>query len=131
MIALSRNIAMVICLVTAVLVQAEDKHPYASAKVGDWIEYKMSMKMGEITAGQTMKQTVTKKTETEVTVEMSMNVNGQEMKNSIVIKLNEKYEPFKQEDKDAKVKVLGSGSEKITIKDKTYDTTWTEAEVTA
>lgn len=127
---LRRNMTIVLCLVTAVLAQAEDKHPYASAQVGDWIEYKTSTKMSGMSMDQNMKQTVIKKTETEVTIEILMAINGQEMKQPMVIKLNEKYEPFKQEG-NASVKELGSGSEKISTNGKSYDTNWKEVELTA
>ena len=111
--------------------RAADEHPFKKANVGDWIAHKMTAKMGGTSTESEMKQTVVKKTDVDITLEMAMKAAGMEMpKQSVTIKFEQKYEPWKQ-NPNATVKELGSGTEKLTLGDKTYDTEWKEFETTA
>src|SRR5437868_2611251 len=86
---------------------AEDENPYAKSKVGDWVAYKTTTNAGGVEQAMEMKQTVTKKTDEEVTVEMAMKVTGFDVPpQSMVIKLKEKYDPVKGGDQTAKVTEL-------------------------
>ncbi|MFH0938052.1 MAG: hypothetical protein V1899_02040 [Planctomycetota bacterium] len=121
------SVLIAVVVLTMATYAAEQENPFKAAKVGDWVEYKISS--GHMNG--TMKQTVIKKTDTEVTLEIVNNMGGQEMKQQQVIKLNEKYDPLKQSmPKDVEMKIVDSGEENLTVADKTYSTKWTAVEVT-
>src|SRR5438105_1366233 len=63
-----------VCLV-ATAARAEEENPFKKAKVGDWSQYATKTVMPAATIESEMKQTVTKKTDTEVTYEMKMKAN--------------------------------------------------------
>ncbi|MFH0938285.1 MAG: hypothetical protein V1899_03260 [Planctomycetota bacterium] len=103
---------------------ADEKNPFKVAKVGDWIEYKMSN--GPING--TLKKTVIKKTDIETTIEMVNNMGGQEMKQQAVIKFNEKYDPLNPDMLGSNVVIVDSGEENFAVADKTYSTKWAAIE---
>jgi hypothetical protein len=116
------------CLVSGAS-RAEDENPYKNAKVGDWAKYKMAIKAGGTAMESEQKQTVTARTETEVTIEMVMVMGGKENKATFTVKLNEKFEPYKMKNVETEVKEGASGSEALTINGKSVDTKWKELEV--
>lgn len=117
----------VMCLV-ATAVRAEEENPFKKAKVGDWTQYAMKTVMAAATMESEMKQTVTKKTDTEVTYEVKMKANGMDMPaQTMTIKLDEKYDPTHAQ-KGATVKEIAKGDEKLTIGGKTINTHWVEVE---
>ncbi len=109
--------------------RAEEENPFKKAKVGDWTEYKISNKAAGMAMEGEQKTTVTKVTAEEVTMDVIMKMMGQEMKQSTTVKLNEKYDPTKMQYKDATVKEIGKGDEKVTAGGKTFDAKWVELEV--
>jgi hypothetical protein len=124
-------VAAIALLVMCGAVRAADENPLKKANVGDWVAYKIAGKMGGTSTESEMKQTVIKKSDVDVTLEMAMKAAGMEMpKQTVTIKFDQKYEPWKQ-NPNATVKELGSGTEKLTIGDKTYDTEWKEFESTS
>jgi hypothetical protein len=118
-------------------VLAEEKkieNPFLTAKVGDYISYKMSTKVMNNGIEATMKQTVTAKTDKEVTLKtvatvMGMEAPAQETK----IDLTKSYDPATvatQGNKGAKYTKLGEGKETLKIGGKEYACSWTKAKVT-
>ena len=133
--------ARVLACVVAVLVApcafaADEENPFKKVKVGDYANYKMTNKIAGMTLEGTMTQTISAKTDKEVTVKVTGKVNGmdipaQEQK----IDLTKPYDPTKggganlpgggeikaEKDKD--------GKEKVKVGGKEYDTTWTTYKV--
>jgi hypothetical protein len=112
--------------------KAAPEHPYAKAKVGDWVSHKTTMSGSPQTF--TSKQTVTARTDDTVTVSMEnkfgdMATPAQEQK----INLKDKFDPLDPPAVNGVkpvVKKLGEGKEKITVGGKTYDCTWLQYEYT-
>ena len=81
-----------------------------------------------------VRQTVTKKTDTDVTIEYAQKMaNGPEKKREIVVKLDEDYDPVKGPSKKlpkSTRKQLETGAEKLTVNGKSLDTKWVLNEVT-
>jgi hypothetical protein len=107
---------------------ADVDNPYKTAKVGDWAKYKQTMVSAGMNMETAMKQTVTAKTDKEVTIEIAMTVQGNEMKNSMTIKLDEKYDPMSKMPAGTQSKEIASGAEKLTVAGKAIDTKWFEYE---
>src|SRR5688572_19159492 len=75
---------------------ADEENPYKKAKVGDYANYKMTTKFGGMTLEGTLTQSVTAKSDKEVTIKVTGKVNGmdipaQEQK----IDLTKPYDPAK------------------------------------
>src|SRR5437868_8932107 len=89
--------AMLLCLCIAA--DAPTEHPYAKAKVGDSITYKMTMPgmpnmPPNMAGGMTMKKTVTAKTDDTVTLKLENSVGDMVMPpQEIKINLKEKFDP--------------------------------------
>jgi hypothetical protein len=108
---------------------AEEENPFKKAKVGDWVEYKLANKMAGMSMEMEMRSTLSKKTDTEATVDVVTKMSGQEFKSSYTVKLNEKYDPRATGVKDFTIKETGRGEETLTIGGKSLKTTWTSYEV--
>lgn len=106
--------------------QADDKveNPFKSAKVGDFLAYKTSLKGSK--ASTTMKQTVTAVTDKEVTIEIQMTIDGKDFpptKTTIDLTKNVDAAAVLGKGK-VEVKNLDSGKETLTINGKEYACTW-------
>ena len=113
---------------------AAAENPLKKANVGDFVAFKQTTKSGMMNAEADVRQTVTKKSDTEVTIEYAQKIaNAPEMKREIVVKLDEDYDPIKGPAKGAPkstLKQLETGTEKITVNGKSLDTKWVLNEVT-
>lgn len=110
---------------------ADPENPYKKVKVGDYAKYKVSMK-GQLPISGTITQTVTAKDDKEVTVRVTMKIEGglavdippQDQK----IDLTKAYDPTKIPGlptvPDAKFEKVKDGKEKIKIGEKEYEATW-------
>src|SRR5438105_14941960 len=107
---------------------ADDDNPYKKAKVGDYVVYKMNTKLGDFAIAGTVTQTVTAKSDTEVTIKVTANVMGmdtpaQEQK----IDLTKPFDPTKASNlpagADVKVEKRQEGKEKGKVGGKEHDTT--------
>jgi hypothetical protein len=125
--------ALLVCFVPTV--QGADKeNPWKDAKVGDWVEHKMS---GTGFESKT-KMTVVAKSDKEVTYEVvaTFTAMGKEMSapaQKVTIDLTKDYEKISEDnlkDKNTKIEKLGEGTEKLKIGDKEYDTKWTQLKST-
>lgn len=103
---------------------------FKDAKVGDWVQHKMS-------AGpqaMLMKQTVTAKTADEMSVRYEQKLGDQQLPaHDQKINLREKFDPNKPPmPPEVKIQVekLGSGKETITVGGKKYECEWTRNKVT-
>jgi hypothetical protein len=114
---------------------ADDEHPYKNVKVGDFVTYKMTMKFAGMDITGEMTQTVTAKSDKEVTVKASGKMGGQDVPESEQkIDLTKPYDPTKAATPpgtDAKVEKQKDGKEKVKVGDKTYEATWTTYKMTA
>ena len=118
------SLAVLACWLSPV-VRAED-NPFKKAEVGDWVSYKTVTEMPNVpTGGMAMetKQTVTAKTEKEVTMKVETLMNGNSMgAQEIKIPLDQPYDPTKTT--NGKVEKLGEGEESISVGGKTYACKW-------
>jgi hypothetical protein len=123
--------ALVICFSPAVRA-ADEENPFKKAKVGDWVEYKMTTAaMGNNIDG-TMRMTLTAKDDKEATMETTgkisfmgneMNIPAQKQK----IDLSKPFDPTAGANlpKGTDVKVeKGDTKEKVKAGGKEYETTW-------
>lgn len=126
--------ALLICFIPAVQAP-EGENPYRKAKVGDWVDYKMT---GPNMQGST-KMTVVAKDDKELTYQVAgkFAFNGSEMVapiQKLKIDLVKSYDPViadNMKQNDVKFEKLGEGTEKIKIGDKEYDTKWTKMRTTS
>jgi hypothetical protein len=126
-------VCLSVCLLTPAARAADPENPYKSAKVGDWVSYKMSPKIQGNAVEMTMKMTVDAKDDKEVTVKATVMYMGQEgPPQTIKIDLSKPFDPIKglgasvPQTKDTKVEKVEDGKETITVGDKKYDCTWTK-----
>ena len=114
---------------------ADEENPYKKAKVGDYATYKVTTKVGGMNLEGTITQSVTAKSDKELTLRVTGTVNGmdipaQEQK----IDLTKPYDPTKATlpaGTEAKVEKLKDGTEKVKAMGKEYDTKWESYKVTA
>jgi hypothetical protein len=125
---------LALAVVTCNARAADEENPYKNAKVGDYINYTVSTKLGGLTLPGTLTETVTKKDDKEVTVKITGTVEfgGQKMDvpaQTSTIDLTKPYDPLKTGNlpggTEAKLEKLKDGKEEIKIGDKKYDCTWT------
>jgi hypothetical protein len=124
------GIAVALLCLTVAGVRAEDENPFKNAKVGDWVSYLMKVEMGDKVMKAEMKQTVTAKTDKDVTFDSVTTIDGQESKGApTTVKLDQKFDPL-QLPEGAKVKEVATGDEKLTVAGKSFDAKWRQIEVT-
>jgi len=111
---------------------AEQENPYKKAKVGDWIEHKMSNDMGAMKMESSMRKEVTAISEKEVTLKMTTEAMGQKNTMEVKIPLDKPYDPMNPgaENPDLKVEKLGEGDETVTVGGKDYKAHWYSVKVT-
>jgi len=124
-----RTLLVTLALTVAFLAHAEEENPLKKANVGDWVEWKTATKAGGFAMEGNMKQTLVAKTDSEATLEVANNMQGQEFKQQVKVNLNEKYDPRKTAP-GAEVKELGKGEESLTVAGKTVKTQWSEYQIT-
>ena len=125
---------LLVCLVPAIR-GADDQNPYRVAKVGDWVEYKMT---GQNMEGST-KMTVVSKDEKEVTYEVgaSFSFMGNKMVapvQTMKVDLTKAYDVISAANlkaKNVKIEKLDEGKDKLKVAGKAYDTNWTKYRATA
>lgn len=128
-------LAIVACLVTSASHgQEKGDNPFKTAKVGDFVAYKMTTSVVGKDIEISMKQTVVAKNEKEVTLKtttvfMGNALPGQESK----IDLTKPYDPAAAAtaNKKGKFEKTGDGKEKIKIGEKTYECNWLAGKVVA
>ncbi len=113
---------------------ADEPNPYKDTKVGDYATYTMTMKIGALNTKGTVTQTVVKKSDKEVTVEVTgtaTDFNGQEKAipaQKQTVDLTKPYDPTQAAKLppgvNAKVEKGKEGKEKIKAGGKEYETTW-------
>lgn len=121
--------AVMAMLLLPALAQGVGDNPLKNAKVGEWIEYKMtnSMMAGMSTK---MKQTVVAKDATSVTLRIDTEMMGQKQSTTTKIPLDQPYEPHKiGQPEGVSITLLGTGTETITVGGKSYACTWSKAKV--
>src|SRR5262249_52141848 len=107
---------------------AADDNPFAKAKVGDWVEYRMT---GPAMKGKT-KMTIVAKADKEVTYEVAatFSVMGQEMVAPIqkmTVDLTKPYDAISAANlkrTGTKIETEAEGAEKLKVGGKEFDTKW-------
>jgi len=118
--------------VTVATVAADN--PYKTAKVGEWIEYAMTTQVMGQSMKMKTKQTVIARDEVSVTVKIESWMGSQQMPASEQkILFNKPYEPYNLDEKmtDAVVTPMGTGSETLTVGEKTYACQWSKVHIVA
>jgi hypothetical protein len=129
-------IALVAGLMSSAAVAADDDNPYKNAKVGDSATYNLTMKVANQELKGTVTQTVTAKSDKEVTVK----VTGKIADNDIPVQeqkidLTKPFNPGQAgpgglpPGVDLKVEKGKEGKEKIKLAGKEYEANWTEYKV--
>lgn len=129
-----RRIGLLLIVALAGPAPAQDaksaEHPYAKAKVGQWISYKTSGP--GMPEPMTMKKVIKARTPDTVTLSVENKLGATAMPASdTVIDLKQKVdptEPPKVEGGKVEIKKLGEGKEKITVAGKSYDCSWVKLE---
>jgi hypothetical protein len=135
---MKRLLSVMVVLALLPVARAEEKkeeNPYKNAKVGDWIEYKTTVTLGEVKVPGTMKMVVADKNEKEVTLKTVLTAAGMEVPApDMKVDLTKPYDPLATANlpngTDAKVEKLGEGKEKIKVGGKEHDAEWTKMKVT-
>lgn len=127
------TIALLMCFVPAIQ-GADDENPFRNAKLGDWVEYKLT---GQNMEGST-KMTVVSKDDKEVTYEVaaSFSFMGNKMiapVQTMKIDLTKAYDAISAANlkrNNVKIEKLDEGNEKLSMAGKEYDTKWTKLRAT-
>jgi hypothetical protein len=127
--------AAVVAFLASAVTYGQEKmeNPYSTAKVGDFVAYKMTTSVMGKDIELTTKQTVTAKEEKEVRVKIATTfmgnaLPGQETK----IDLTKPYDPAAAlGNKKGKFDKTGEGKEKIKVGGKEYETNWMSGKVVA
>jgi hypothetical protein len=113
---------------------------FRKAKVGDWAEYKMTTNAMGKSLEQKVRMTVTAKDDKEATVETTgkQTFMGQELDipaQRQKIHLSKPYDPTSlinlPKSEGVKLEKTGTGTEKVSVGGKEYETTWTTVKLTA
>lgn len=132
-----RSIIVAALLVSiASMGHAAADNPFTRAKVGDWVEYKMT---GSNNIAGTTKMTVVAKDDKELTYEVAATFSflGNETTapvQKMKIDLTKSYDPIvaaNLKQNNVKIEKEGEGTEKIKAGGKEYDTKWTKCKATA
>jgi hypothetical protein len=113
---------------------AGEEHPFKKAKVGDWIEHKLT---GGLVQGTT-KMTLVAKDDKEVTYEIASTFSfmGKETKSPVQTQkmdLTKDYDAISAanlKSNNTKIEKVGEGKEKLKVGGKEYDTKWTQLKST-
>lgn len=130
-----RMLAGLIAMLGFVPLLSADDHPFKSVREGDWIEYKMTSKL--LPQAMMTKQTVSSKTDKEVTIRVESTMGGaKQPPEETKIDLTKEFDPIKMlQGKDSPVsgefKKGNKGKDKVKVGGKDYDANWTEAELIA
>jgi len=118
-----------------------DEHPYARVLVGDYATYTIKTKVAGIVVEGIVTQTVTAKTDKEVTVKITGKITFMENQQIIPpreqkIDLSKPFNPTKfyiplPQGAELQVQKAREGWEKISIGDRSYYCTWTEYNIQA
>jgi hypothetical protein len=114
-------------------------NPFKNANVGDWMEYAMTAEMTGSAGGgmkmpkmeSTVKQTVTAKDDTSITLRIETSMMGTPMSREQKIPLDKPFEPYLMGLKDATATPLGEGDETINVGRKPYACHWVKVKVVA
>jgi hypothetical protein len=126
-------IALLVCFAPAIQA-ADDENPFKNAKLGDWVEYKLT---GENMEGST-KMTVLSKDNKELVYEVAASVSfmGNKVDGPVQIMkidLTKAYDAISAANlkaKNVKIEKLDEGKEKLKTAGKEYDTKWTRLRAT-
>lgn len=121
--------ASVLVLIASPFVRAADEeNPYKKVKVGDFATYKMTTKVAGMDLEGTMTQSVSAKSDKEVTLKVTGKLNGMEIPaQEQKIDLTKPYDPTKTAlppGTEAKVEKLKDGKEKVKAAGKDYECKW-------
>ncbi len=109
---------------------ADADHPYKDAKVGDFTVYTVTTKVGGLAIPGTMTQTVTARTEKEVTIKAVTVIEAlgqkKEQEKEQKIDLTQPFDPSKAANVPAGVKITKGkeGTEKLKLGGKEYECAW-------
>ena len=114
---------------------ADDKveMPLKNAKLGEWVEYKLTAQ--GVPQPIAIRQTVTDRTETDLTVKIETSMGGvKQPTKTKVLPLSKPYDPLKMLQDEAgpfrgEVKMGKTGSEVLKLNGREFKTTWSEAEM--
>jgi predicted small secreted protein len=124
----SYAVALLVSVAAGIVSAADVVNPYKNAKVGDTLSYKMTAKNPAMNIDGTMTQTITEKTDKEVTVKTVTKMLGkEEPAQTTKIDLTKEFDP--SAGKSGKIEKLKEGSEKVKMGDKEYDCNWTTYKV--
>ncbi len=136
---MSRLLAPVLVAVCTVSLWAADDNPYKNARVGDYSTFEIKTEIAGLSMCGEMTQTVTKRTDKELTVQISGYITFMGNKQQIPpqeqkIDLTQPFDPTKvpgQLPPGASVQIEKGkeGKEKLTIGKKDYQCTWTAYKV--
>jgi hypothetical protein len=133
------KLRLLACLLTLaaapVAIAADEENPYKKVKVGDYATYKLTTKVAGMNLDGTLTQSVTAKSDKEVTIKVAGKVNGMDIPGQeLKIDLTKPYDPTKAAlppGTEAKVEKLKDGSEKVKAGSKEYDCKWESYKVKA
>jgi uncharacterized protein YpmS len=121
--------------VTQISLAADEENPYKKAKVGDYATYKMTTKVAGTSLEGTITQTISAKSDKEVTLKVTGSLNGAEIPaQEQKIDLTKPFDPTKSAlppGTEATVEKLKDGKEKIKAGGKEYETKWESYKVKA
>jgi hypothetical protein len=118
-----------------------DEHPYARVLVGDYATYSIKTKVAEVVVEGIVTQTVTAKTDKEVTVKITGKITFNENQQIIPpreqkLDLSKPFDPTKfyfplPQGAEVQVQKAREGQEKISLRERSFYCTWTEYNIQA
>lgn len=124
-----RLLAVLLAFVVPVASAQEGENPYRKAKVGDYSTYKITLKISSQNVEGTITQTVSEKSDREVTIVTTGTVNAAPIQPvDHKIDLTKAFDPTKTgglaPGTQTKVEKGKDGTEKVKLGGKDYDTKW-------